>query len=522
MNLLKTTIGIELGSTRIKAVMLDDSYEIIAQGFYDWENKLVNGVWTYDMDEVISGLQACYQDLKYNFENKYKMKLTRTGAIGISGMMHGYLVFDSKDNQLAEFRTWRNTITSEAASILSKEFNFNIPQRWSVAHIYQAILNKEKDVDKIAFATTLAGYIHYRLTGERVIGIGEGSGMFPIDTDTLDYDKAMVDKFNRLISDDVCWKILDILPKNLIAGENAGYLTPLGAKLLDPTGDLEAGIPLCPPEGDMGTGMVATNSVRANTGNASIGTSSNLTIITNKKIGMYPEIDVILSPSGIDAALVHVNNGTSDINAWVNLFAEVIELSGAAVDKGKLFTKLFTNSMNASNDVSGLLAYNYYSGEPIAKINEGRPVVVRNPEYSMNVADFMRAHMYSLLATIRMGMDILFEKEGIRIDKIYGHGGFFKTPVVGMRMLSAAISTKVLTLSSAGEGGPYGMALLASYYLYKENGEKLEDYLDNKVFVTAKTECELATEEEIKGFNEFYDRFVKGLSIEIKAIEATK
>lgn len=520
MDLLKTTIGIEFGSTRIKAVMLDDNYEIIAQGFYDWENKLVNGVWTYDMDEIIKGLQACYGDLKKNFESKYGISLTTTGAIGISGMMHGYLAFDKNGKQIGEFRTWRNTITEEAASILTSKFNFNIPQRWSIAHIYQAILNKEDRVKDIDFATTLAGYIHYLLTNKRVVGIGEGSGIFPVDTSKVAYDEDMVNIFNELVKDEVPWKILDILPTNLLAGDNAGYLTLEGAKLLDPTGTLKSGIPFCPPEGDMGTGMVATNSVRANTGNVSIGTSSNATILTNKKIGLYKELDVIVSPSGVDAALVHVNNGTSDINGWVNLLVETFKLMGFEVNKGDLYTKLFTSSLEG--DVDGLMSFNYYSGEPIPKFFEGRPLVIRDPSKKMHIGDFMKMHIYSVLTTIRMGMDILINKEGVKINKIYGHGGFFKTPVVGKRALSAALKTPVLTLSSAGEGGPYGMALLASYYLFKEENESLEDFLDNKVFVKASSTSELASKEEIEDFENYYRVFLNTLSVEKEAIEKFK
>ncbi|MBQ3253519.1 MAG: hypothetical protein IJA65_03095 [Acholeplasmatales bacterium] len=522
MELSKTTIGIELGSTRIKAVMLNDKYEIIAQGFYDWENKFINGIWTYDIAEVILGLQSCYKDLASNFEARYDQKLTTTGAIGISGMMHGYLVFDKEGNHLAEFRTWRNTITEEASKILSKEFNFNIPQRWSVSHIYQAIINNEAEVKNIDFATTLAGYIHYKLTNKRVIGIGDGSGMFPIDTNILDYDKKMLDKFESLVKNKVSWKLLDILPKILVAGDNAGYLTKEGALLLDPTGTLLPGIPLCPPEGDQPTGMVATNSVRSNTGNASFGTSFNITIVTNKNIGLHPEINVITSPAGVNASLVHVSNGTGEINAWMNLFSEVIELFGNKIDKNELYSKLFNTSLSASYDVNGLLAYNYNSGEPIAKINEGRPLIIRKPGTNIKISDFMRMQIYSLLTTIRMGMDILTEKEGVKINKIYGHGGFFKTPIVGQRLLSAAINTPVIVLKSAGEGGPYGMALLASYYLFKEDNEKLEDFLDNKVFKDLPSDYQMAMQDDIDDFNLYYQRFLDGLNIEKEAIKATK
>jgi sugar (pentulose or hexulose) kinase len=520
MNLLKTTIGIEFGSTRIKGVMIDDNFQIIAQGFYDWENKLVNGIWTYDMDEIINGLQTCFKDLKSDFERKFGEPLTTTGAIGISGMMHGYLVFDKNGKQISEFRTWRNTITEQAASTLTEKFNFNIPQRWSIAHIYQAILNNEEGVNDIDFATTLAGYIHYRLTGERVIGIGEGSGIFPVDTSKVSYDENMIDIFNQLVEGKVSWKILDILPKNLLAGVNAGYLTDDGAKLLDPTGTLKPGIPLCPPEGDMGTGMTATNSVRANTGNVSIGTSSNATILTNKKIGLYRELDVIVSPSGVDAALVHVNNGTSDINAWVNLLAETLELMGHTVNKGELYTKLFTSSLEG--DADGLMSFNYYSGEPIPKFFEGRPLLIRDPSKKMHIGDFMKMHIYSVLTTIRMGMDILVNKENVQINKVYGHGGFFKTPVVGQRMLSAALKTPVLTLSSAGEGGPYGMALLAGYYVFKEENETLEDFLDQKVFANSSSSLEKASEEEIAKFDKYYQVFLDTLTVESEAIKTLK
>ena len=446
--------------------------------------------------------------------------LNTVGALGVSAMMHGYLPFDKDGNQLAEFRTWRNTVTGPAAAELTERFGFNIPQRWSIAHLYQAILNGEAHVKDVARLTTLAGYIHYRLTGLHVMGVGEASGMFPIDSARLDYDRNMLEVFDALISDKhYPWKLRDILPRVLTAGENAGTLTERGARFLDPAGDLLPGIPLAPCEGDAGTGMAATNSVRARTGNVSAGTSDFAMIVTDKPLGVHREIDMVTTPAGLPVAMVHCNNCTSDINAWVNLFAEYSEMMGMPVNKGELFTKLFQKALEGDQDCGGLLSFNYFSGEGVTDLNEGRPVFARTPDARFTLANFMRTHLLSALATLKIGLDILTEAEQVPIDKLYGHGGFFKTPGVGQRMLSAAVGAPVSVMETAGEGGPYGMALLAAYMLRKKNGETLEDYLDSKVFAEAKTATLLADSSDIAGFSLFLSRYKKALPMERAAVE---
>ena len=517
MNLKETVIGIELGSTRIKAVLLDKNHEILAQGYHTWENSFVDGIWTYSLKEVEDGLQQCFRDLKSDVKRKYNVELNTTGAIGISGMMHGYLPFDENDNQLCEFRTWRNTITEEAAGKLSELFDYNIPQRWSIAHLYQAILNKEEHLNKLSYITTLAGYVHYVLTGEKVMGIGEASGMFPIDSNTMCYDKDMLNKFNDLTGLD----LLKLLPKIKLAGEDAGKLTRKGADYLDPSGNLEEGIPVVPCEGDAGTGMVATNSIRNKTGNVSAGTSDFAMIVTDKKLNRHKEIDMVTTPVGLPVAMVHCNNCTSDINAWVKLLEETLELFGTHVDTNTLYTKLFKIALDGDNDCGDLLSYNYYSGESITDLNEGRLLFIRKPDSKFNLANFMRTHLYSALATLKIGMDIL-DKENVEIDRIYGHGGYFKTEEVGQRILSAAIDAPVSVMESAGEGGPYGMALLCAYYLWKDENESLENYLDNKVFDGYKTSTIQATKEEVEGFNKFISKYINCLPVERQAIEQFK
>ncbi len=505
-------LGIELGSTRIKAVLIDERHIPIASGDYEWENQLVNGVWTYSMGAVHEGVRAAYADLVKNLGEP----ITTLGAIGVSAMMHGYLPFDQDGNQLAEFRTWRNTITGEAAAELTELFGFNIPQRWSIAHLYQAILNGEEHVKDIAFLTTLAGYIHWQLTGERVMGVGEASGMFPIDSEKLDYDEGMVQKFQALTGID----LRTILPKVLVAGENAGQLTEAGAKFLDTSGTLKPGIPVAPCEGDAGTGMAATNSVRVRTGNVSAGTSDFAMIVTDKPLGVHREIDMVTTPAGAPVAMVHCNNCTSDINAWVELFSEFADAIGVPVDKGALFTLLFRKALEGDADCGGLLSYNYFSGEGVTDLDEGRPVFARMQNAKFTLANFMRTHLLSALATLKIGLDILTQSEQVQIDKLYGHGGFFKTPEVGQRMLSAAVGAPVSVMETAGEGGPYGMALLAAYMLWKDEGEKLEDYLENKVFANAKSSTLMADASDIAGFNVFLSRYKKALPIERTATEA--
>ena len=513
MDLKETVIGIELGSTRIKSVLLGKDHQVLASGSFTWENSLINGIWTYSLDEVEKGLQACFADLKNEVKEKYAQTLTTTGAIGISAMMHGYLPFDKNDRQLCEFRTWRNTITGQAAQLLTSKFGFNIPQRWSIAHLFQAILNKEEHVPEISYITTLAGYVHYKLTGKKVMGVGEASGMFPIDSATGQYDQTMVEKFNELTGLD----LLSMLPKVLNAGDSAGVLTQTGAMYLDPSGELEAGIPLVPCEGDAGTGMVATNSVRVRTGNVSAGTSDFAMVVVDKDLNVHPEIDMVTTPSGKPVAMVHCNNCTSDINAWVSLINEALELFELKVGTNTLYTKLFGEALKGDNDCGDMISFNYFSGEGVTDMNEGRPLFLRKPDSKFNLTNFMRTHMYSALATLKIGMDILAE-ENVVIDKIYGHGGFFKTEEVGQRMLSAAINAPVSVMQTAGEGGPYGMALLVEYLLCKEPGETPPDYLDNKVFAGCEASTIMAEKAEIDGFNKFIKSYKNCLEVEKAAV----
>ena len=516
MDLTKTALGIELGSTRIKAVLIDENHIPIASGDFEWENQLVNGIWTYSLDTVHKGIQACYANLVKNLGQP----IETVGAIGVSGMMHGYLPFDKDGNQLAPFRTWRNTITGEAAEELTKLFGFNIPQRWSIAHLYQAILNGEEHLKDLAYLTTLAGYIHWQLTGEKNVGVGEASGMFPIDSATCDYDEAMARKFNeRIASKGYAWTLWDVLPKALRTGKHAGTLTEAGARFLDPSGTLQPGIPVAPCEGDAGTGMAATNAVRVRTGNVSAGTSDFAMVVVDKPLGVHREIDMVTTPDGAPVAMVHCNNCTSDINAWVNLFAEFAETMGFPMDKGELFTRLFQSALRGDADCGGLLSCNYFSGEGVTDLDGGRPLFVRTPDAKLTLPNFMRTHLLSALATLKIGMDILTQTESVKIDKLCGHGGFFKTPEVGQRMLSAAVNAPVTVMETAGEGGPYGMALLAAYMLWRGEGESLADYLDKKVFAGAKTSTLTADQADVDGFNAFLERYKKALSVERTAVE---
>ncbi|MBR0354041.1 MAG: FGGY-family carbohydrate kinase [Oscillospiraceae bacterium] len=515
MDLKKTVLGIEFGSTRIKAVLIDDRHVPVAQGDFEWENQLVDGIWTYSMASIHSGLQTCFARLRADVKEKFGLELTTVGAIGVSAMMHGYLPFDRDGKQLAEFRTWRNTMTGEAAEKLSELFRFNIPQRWSIAHLYQAMLNGEEHVKDIAFLTTLAGYIHWQLTGEKLVGLGEASGILPVDSEKLDYDEGMVQKFNALTG----ISLRDILPRAVPAGCCGGTLTEAGARLLDPSGTLQPGIPVAPCEGDAGTGMVATNSVRPRTGNVSAGTSDFAMIVTEKPLGVHREIDMVTTPDGAPVAMVHCNNCTSDINAWVGLLAEFAEAIGAAQDKGALYTMLFNKALEGDADCGGLLSFNYFSGEGVTGFDEGRPFFARRPDAKLTLANFMRTHLLSALATLKIGLDILTQTEQVAIDKLYGHGGFFKTPGVGQRLLSAAVGAPVSVMETAGEGGPYGMALLCAYMLWKDEGESLADYLDNKVFADAKASTLMADARDIEGFDSFLARYRAALPMEEKAIE---
>lgn len=518
----KTALGIEFGSTRIKAVLIDEKGMPLASGSYEWENQYINGIWTYALEEVWKGLQECYKDLAQDVKSTYDVTLTKIGSLGFSAMMHGYLAFDQEEKLLVPFRTWRNTITEEAASKLTKEFNYNIPQRWSIAHLYQAILNKEEHVKKIGFLTTLAGYVHFMLTGKKVLGVGDASGMFPIDVKTGNYDQTMIDKFDSLVEKEgFSWKLRDILPQVLSAGENAGLLTKEGAALLDVSGNLQAGIPVCPPEGDAGTGMAATNSVAKRTGNVSAGTSVFAMIVLEKELSkVYPEIDLVTTPDGALVGMVHCNNCTSDINAWVNLFDEFAESIGAKIDKNKLFSVLFNKALEGDVDCGGLISYNYFSGEPVTGFDAGAPLFVRTAENKFNLANFMRVHLYSSLAALKAGLDLLFKEEKVEVDEMFGHGGLFKTKGVGQRIAAAAMNTSVSVMETAGEGGPWGMALLAAYMQTKEENESLENFLNNKIFAGQTGSRMEPDREDVAGFEKFMERYRKGLSIEHAAVDA--
>ena len=519
-----TALGIEFGSTRIKAVLIDAQNQPIASGSHDWENHLKNNIWTYPLEEVWSGLQDCYANLKKEVKEKYGVTITTFGAMGFSAMMHGYLAFDEKDEQLAEFRTWRNTITEQASEELSKVFQFHIPQRWSIAHLYQAILNGEEHVKDVRFFTTLAGYIHWQLTGEKAIGIGDAAGMFPIDSATKDWDVNMIGQFDQLVEAKAFpWKLEELLPKVLVAGDEAGVLTEAGAKLLDTEGDLQAGIPVCPPEGDAGTGMAATNSVAVRTGNVSAGTSVfAMAVLENPLSKPYDEIDMVTTPAGDPVAMVHCNNCTSDLNAWVNLLKECVEAFGVKVDMNTLFGTLYNKALEGDADCGGLLAYNYFSGEHITGFEAGRPMFVRKPESKFNLANFMRVHLSTSLGALKTGMDILTKQEHVELDKMLGHGGLFKTKGVGQRILAAAIDTPVYVMETAGEGGAWGIALLAGYMVNNKDNESLADYLDKHVFAGNKGVEIAPTAEEVAGFDTYIESYKAGLAIEQAAVANKK
>ena len=517
----RTILGIELGSTRIKAVLIDEKHELLASGGCAWENRLENGVWTYSMEDVIVGLQSCYAALAQDVSQRYGAKLTNFGAIGVSAMMHGYLAFDAQDRLLVPFRTWRNTMTAEAAKELTELFHFNIPQRWSVAHLRQAMLSREPHVPEIRFMTTLAGYVHFLLTGERVLGVGDASGMFPIDSATGDYDAALLERFDEHCAGErLPWKLGEILPRVLRAGEAAGTLTEAGARLLDPSGTLQAGIPLCPPEGDAGTGMTATNAVAPRTGNVSAGTSIFAMVVLEKPLSkVYQEIDMVTTPSGKPVAMVHCNNCTNDMNAWVGLLGETAKLFGADVSTGELFTKLYQKSLEGDADCSGVLTYNYMAGEGVTHLDEGRPMVVRKPESSFTLANFLRSQLYATMSTLKLGMDILAE-EHVAIDSLTGHGGLFKTPVVGQKYMAAACRASVTCMESAGEGGPYGMALLASYLVQKQDGQTLEQYLETEIFADVKRATLAPDPEDEAGFDRYLSWYRSALAAENAAVKA--
>ncbi len=514
----KAILGIEFGSTRIKGVLIDDTGSVLAVGGYDWENSLIDGIWTYGEDEFFAGLKGCYASLKKDVSDRYGITLTKLKYIGISGMMHGYLAFNEEGKLLSPFRTWRNTCAGEAANKLTELFQFNIPDRWSIAHLYQVILDGEEHVKDVRYFTTLAGYIHTLLTGKKVLGIGEASGMFPMEGNN--YSEEMLDKFDELVANKgYSWKIREILPKVLVAGESAGELTADGAKLLDDEGDLQAGIPMCPPEGDAGTGMVATNSVRVRTGNVSAGTSVFAMIVLEKMLSkLYREIDMVTTPDGAPVAMVHCNNCTSDINAWTYLFKEVLDLCGAECSMGDLFTALFKKSAEADADCGNLISYNYFSGEFITGFETGKPLFIREPDSKFSLANFMRVQLFTAFGGIKIGMNIL-EKEDVAIDKILGHGGFFKTPVIGQSVLAAAMNAPVSVMETAGEGGAWGVAVLAAFSVNKDAGETLPDYLDNKIFATQKMTTLEPDDAIVDSFNKFMENYKKGLSVERAAVE---
>ena len=513
-------IGIGLGSTRIKTVLVTSDSKPVASGSHTWENRYENGVWTYSLEDIWTGLQESYADLRKDVKEQYGVELKKIRAIGFSAMMHGYLAFDEKGELLVPFRTWRNTITGEAADVLTEAFDFNIPQRWSIAHLYQAILNKEEHVGRISYLTTLAGYIHLKMTGRKVLGIGDASGMFPIDSLTGTYDETMMRKFDELTAPlGYGWKLADILPEVLVAGEDAGTLTEEGAKLLDISGNLEAGALVCPPEGDAGTGMTATNSVAVRTGNVSAGTSIFAMVVLEDKLkSVHREIDVVTTPVGDSVAMVHCNNCTSDINAWAGIFKEFLQAMGIDPDMNQLYTVMFKSALKGDADCGGLMGYNYFSGEPVTGFSEGRPLFVRSANAEFSFANFMRLHLYNAVSALKYGVDILLKEEEVSVDCLYGHGGYFKTPEAGQKILSAALGTPITVMETAGEGGAWGIAVLALYAAAHKEGQGLADYLKENVFKEGAGTTLMASEEDIEGFNVFMESSKKAFPIEQAAI----
>lgn len=516
----KTFLGIEFGSTRIKAVLTDARHRPLASGSYDWENRFEDGIWTYSLESILAGLQGCYRSLCQNVKKQYGIVPETIGAVGVSAMMHGYMVFDAQGELLVPFRTWRNTITGQASKELSERFSFNIPERWSIAHLYQAILNQEPHVSKIAYMTTLAGYIHWRLTGQKVLGVGDASGMFPIDQNTGWYDAGMLAVFDHMIQDKAYpWQLSQILPAVLPAGENAGVLTAEGAALLDVSGSLRGGIPFCPPEGDAGTGMTATNSITVNTGNVSAGTSVFAMAVLDKNLpDFYPEIDMVTTPAGAPVAMVHCNNCSGDLDGWIRLFSQVLAAFNAEPQKSKLYTVLLNQALRADADCGGLMSYNYLSGESITGLSAGNPVFIRAQNSAFDLPNFMKTQLLSALCTLRIGMDILYSN-GVCLNAVTGHGGYFKERGVGANYMAAALGTPVRVMETAGEGGPWGMALLAAYSVQKTNGQSLEAYLRDVVFAGAKAETVLPAAEEIDAFNRFLARYKAAFAVEKAASE---
>ena len=515
----KTCIGIEFGSTRIKAVLIGEDNEPLAAGVHDWQNSLSDGIWTYPLSEVKEGLQDCFADLMKNVESEYGVKLTTASGIGISAMMHGYLVFDKNGEQLVPFRTWRNTMTEEAAAKLTEEFSFNIPQRWSIAHLYQAILKDEEHIDKIAFMTTLAGYVHMLLTGEKVIGIGDASGIFPINPVDCCYDEKMTMKFDELTSGTRFGaKLLDILPEIITVGECAGKLTEEGAKILDPTGTFGAGVPFCPPEGDAQTGMAATNSIAPRTGNVSAGTSIfSMIVLENNLKAVHREIDIVTTPCGDPVAMVHCNNCTTDLDAWVKMFGGLLGAAGTELPKGKLYDLIYSLAEKGSPDCGGLISYNYYAGEPVTGLDAGKPLMFRNPDSAFTIENLARSLVYSCVATLKIGMDILTDEEKVSLERIYAHGGLFKTPVPSQNILAAALGTDITLMKSAGEGGAWGIALLAAFMAREDKAMALDSFLNEKVFKDMNGSTVSPSAEDTDGIREYMKIYKAGLAAESAA-----
>lgn len=517
-----TVLGIEFGSTRIKSVLLNgDNNQIIASGSHSWENDYVDEIWTYSIDDIWSGLQSSYQDLAQNVKEEYGLKLKKIAAIGFSAMMHGYLPFDKDGELLVPFRTWRNNFTEEASRKLTKTFGHPIPQRWSVAHLYHAVSNEEEHVADIDFMTTLEGFIHWKLSGEKVIGIGEASGMFPVDLKTNNYNQKMMDQFTELVSDyDLPWELESILPEPLLAGEDAGSLTEAGAKLLDPSGNLEAGSLMCPPEGDAETGMVATNSVAEKTGNVSAGTSVFAMVVLEDELSKpHPELDLVMTPTGKLVAMAHSNNCSSNLDKWINLFKEAVEALGFEVEMDTLYETLYNKALEGDKACGGLLSYGYLSGEHITGFEEGRPLFTMTSDSDFNLANFMRVNLQSALGAMKMGMDILLKEENVKLDKMLGHGGLFKTEGVAQKLMAAAVNAPVSVMETAGEGGAWGIALLASYHLNKKDDQTLEEFLNQKIFKNQNEKIIEPDQKDVEGFEEFMQRYKAGLPIERAAVE---
>jgi sugar (pentulose or hexulose) kinase len=517
----KAILGIELGSTRIKASLIAPDTTPLASGSHAWENQLKDGLWTYDIEEVWRGIAACYASLVDDVRKRYEVELRSVAALGVSGMMHGYVALDESGKLLVPFRTWRNNVTGRACEQLTPLLRFAVPQRWSIAHLYHSILEEQPHVPRIAKLTTLAGYVHANLSGEHVLGVGEASGVFPVDPETADWDAARVAKFDELVaSRRFPWKLRDILPRVSTAGTNAGTLSEAGATLLDPTGQLAAGAPLCPPEGDAGTGMVATNAVRPRSGNVSAGTSVFAMIVLEKSLTeVHEEIDIVVTPDGKPVAMAHSNNGSSDLDAWIALFGQVAKALGADRSADELYEKLLPLAMSAEADAGGLLSINYVSGEHITGFSEGRPLFVRNHDGRFNLPNFVRALYFASLCAMRAGINILTDKEGVVIEQIRGHGGFFKGGVTGQRMMAAALGVPVSIPDTAGEGGAWGMAVLAAYLLREDARQSLPDYLDARIASRIGTPVH-PDPEDVKGFSEFFARHTKGLAIEREAVKA--